>query len=258
MSSARPDTKDMMNMKKNAYALIALILSAFLLTGCDGLSSSLDDGEQSQSAQPGAAKACGAHKGKLAAPKAAKCLLDTLAVKRPNSGRGYERPHTWDKASKYHVDAPMSSCSIRNYILYRDGKNVSLSNRCYPTSGTWLDPYTNTTYGVGGAQGEPTTVNRLQIEHIVPLKNAYMSGADTWTENTLRNFAHDVNNLIVVFGSGNESKGFKGPEEWEPENKAYHCTYAEHWTQTKSEYNLSVSPAEKKALSSMLDTCKGA
>lgn len=182
--------------------------------------------------------------------------LSSLKVAEAVDDGEYKRPKTWDSAVKYHVDAPMSTCSIREYVLYRDGVNVKLSEDCYPLKGSWEDPYTNTLYGVGSKTGEPVKVSRLQIDHIVPLKNAYMSGANKWTANTFRTYANDVNNLVTVYGSGNEAKGNKGPEEWQPENRAYHCTYATKWIDNKSEYNLTINPAEKKALQSMLNTCK--
>jgi hypothetical protein len=36
---------------------------------------------------------------------------------------------------------------------------------------------------------------------------------------------------------------------------SYFCTYAEMWVKVKSVYKLTITSAEKSALTSMLDTC---
>lgn len=185
-------------------------------------------------------------------------LLDSLEVRGSRhelDEDSYERPDTWNSASRYGVDAPMGGCTIREYILYRDGENVELDDDCYPEQGTWYDDYTGITYGVGGAEGQPVQVRDLHIEHIVPLKDAYLSGAVNWTDETFSTFAHDVNNLIVSEGEGNTSKGDQSPDSWMPENEAYHCEYVTSWVMTKAEWELSVTQPEKDRIAEILSTC---
>lgn len=53
----------------------------------------------------------------------------------------------------------------------------------------------------------------------------------------------------------NQAKGDKGPEAWKPSVTSYHCTYSRMWIKVKSVYGLTITSAEKSALSSMLGTC---
>lgn len=53
----------------------------------------------------------------------------------------------------------------------------------------------------------------------------------------------------------NRQKGDKGPDEWKPPVASFECQYAESWVVVKDHYQLTVSNAEKNALSQMLDTC---
>lgn len=183
-------------------------------------------------------------------------LLASLEVRAHASKEGYTRPSTWAASSTYHVDAPLESrCDVREAVLYRDGKNVQVDDDCNILQGVWLDPYNNVTYSYNLGKGVKVVISHLEIEHIVPFANAYVSGAYKWTDETFKMFAHDVNNLIVVNGSDNSAKGDKGPESWEPENSDYHCEYATSWVKTKAEYELSITKDEQTALYNMLETC---
>jgi hypothetical protein len=57
----------------------------------------------------------------------------------------------------------MDPCS--EYVLRRDGTGVVTGSDCYPTSGTWKSPYD------GGSWTAPSDVD---IDHMVPLKNAWI------------------------------------------------------------------------------------
>ena len=58
------------------------------------------------------------------------------------------------------------------YVLKRDGTNVVVDSACAATSGTWFSPYDGATW---------TAASDVDIDHMVPLKNAWISGANTWT-----------------------------------------------------------------------------
>uniref|UniRef100_A0A8H7XR14 GmrSD restriction endonucleases C-terminal domain-containing protein n=1 Tax=Psilocybe cubensis TaxID=181762 RepID=A0A8H7XR14_PSICU len=71
----------------------------------------------------------------------------------------------------------------QNAVLKRDGTNVVVGSNCAATSGSWVSPYDNV----------PTNLaSDLDIDHVVPLKEAWVSGARTWTNAQREAFANDL------------------------------------------------------------------
>ena len=168
--------------------------------------------------------------------------LNALRVASEGSMTGYSRdlfPH-WITIS--------GSCNTRETVLKRDGSNVVTDSSCYATSGSWYSPYDGATWY------NPSDVD---IDHIVPLAEAWRSGASSWTTSRRQSFANDLSNpqLIAVTDDVNQAKGDKDPSAWKPSRTSYWCTYAKMWVHTKYNYGLSVQSAEKSALSSMLNYC---
>ena len=83
------------------------------------------------------------------------------------------------------------------------------------------------------------------------------SGASSWTTSQRQSFANGVTRpqLWAVTDNVNESKGDRSPDAWKPPLTSFYCTYAESWIQVKSYWALSITSAEKSALSSMLESC---
>lgn len=94
-------------------------------------------------------------------------------------------------------------------------------------------------------------------DHIVPLKEAWVSGARDWTAAQRDSFANDLTRpqLIAVDASVNRSKGDKDPAEFVPPLTSYVCTYLRAYVTVKHFYDLSVDSAEKAAISSYLADC---
>ncbi|MBN0044822.1 HNH endonuclease [Streptomyces actuosus] len=140
------------------------------------------------------------------------------------------------------------SCNTRETVLARDGANVVTNSSCYPTSGRWYSPYDGATW---------TAASDLDIDHLVPLAEAWDSGADGWTTAQRKAFANDLTRpqLIAVTDNVNQAKGDKDPAQWMPSRTAYRCTYARAWVQVKYSYDLSVDSAEKTALQNHLANC---
>ncbi|KAJ5146122.1 uncharacterized protein N7515_000686 [Penicillium bovifimosum] len=173
---------------------------------------------------------------------AAKSELAGLTVAAQGSQTGYDRdlfPH-WITIS--------GKCNTRETILKRDGTNVVTDDACASTSGTWVSPYDGGTW---------TAASDVDIDHVVPLSNAWKSGASKWTTDARQAFANDLTNpqLLAVTDNVNQSKGDKGPEDWKPPLKLYYCTYASMWVRVKSVYKLTITADEKAALTDMLATC---
>jgi hypothetical protein len=173
---------------------------------------------------------------------AAQSELAGLTVAANGSMDGYSRDEfpTWITIE--------GNCNTREYVLQRDADSVTEGNDCYPTSGSWTSPYNGATI---------TDPSKVQIDHIVPLGDAWASGAASWTTAQRQAFANDVKDpqLLGVDASDNESKGDRSPDQWKPPSQAFWCTYAEMYTQIKSDYSLTVTSAEHDALADMLGTC---
>lgn len=179
----------------------------------------------------------------------AKTKLATLEVKPDGPMDGYSRdlfPH-WEDASDNGWPAePHDSCNARNAALFRDGEGVTSSDSCTSLKGTWVDPYSAKVFDATGD---------IDIDHVVPLANAYRAGADKWTKDVATKYANDPLVLVSSWDRLNQQKGDKGPEAWKPPNQASHCDYAIRWVTVKAKYDLRVNSAEKSTLTTMLGTC---
>ncbi|MFI5534419.1 HNH endonuclease family protein [Kitasatospora sp. NPDC051853] len=172
----------------------------------------------------------------------ARAELAELTVAEPHSMAGYSRakfPH-WVKQ--------YGECDTREVVLARDGEGVLQDEACRASTGTWLSPYDGRVL---------TAAAQVDIDHIVPLANAWRSGADEWTTATRRAFANDLEHsqLIAVSAASNRSKADKSPDQWSPPDPAYWCTYSRAWIDVKHLYGLTVTAPEAARLSEMLDTC---
>jgi Protein of unknown function (DUF1524) len=178
----------------------------------------------------------------------AEAALEGLEVSQPGSMSGYSREkfHHWSKASDFGWDPPQQSCDAREAALIRDGENVKVGSDCKVESGTWLDPYTSKTF---------TKPSDIDTDHVVPLANAWRSGASSWDDKVRERYANDPDVLLSVEDNANQAKGDKGPESWKPPNQAEWCDYATRWVKIKSKYSLSVNEQEKDALTQILDNC---
>jgi Protein of unknown function (DUF1524) len=210
-----------------AAAFIALLT----LAGCDIVAGG-PIGDPTGSAAPSS----GPHGG------SAEAQLARLTVARPGSMRGYSRdkfPH-WRRTG--------ANCDVRDAVLKRDGTKVKTSG-CNVVAGTWRSYYD------GEVLNSPTKVD---IDHVVPLADAWRSGAASWTTDKRSDFANDLDDpqLVAVSASSNRAKGDQDPSTWKPTSPGSWCTYAENWIAVKSEWKLTVTTAEKSALADMLEKCR--
>lgn len=170
-------------------------------------------------------------------------LLGQLTEAKAGSMRGYSRdrfPH-WRTTGK--------NCDVRDTVLERGGDNVRLSG-CNVIAGKWYSEYDKRTVN------DPSDVD---IDHMVPLAEAWRSGASQWDDQRRADFANDLTRpqLIAVSASSNRAKGDQDPSKWKPSNRDFWCTYAQDWITVKAFWRLTVTAAEKVALSDMLGTCPG-
>jgi hypothetical protein len=94
------------------------------------------------------------------------------------------------------------------------------------------------------------------MDHMVPLAEAWRSGAWKWTSAQRQAFANDLENseaLIAVTASTNRSKGDKDPSRWMPANDQ--CVYIQNWISIKIKYSLTADSQEAEKLNSLVSTC---
>jgi hypothetical protein len=156
---------------------------------------------------------------------------------------GYDRalfPH-W-------IDADGDGCSTRNEVLIAEADDpVTVGSGCALSGGRWYSYYDRVSW---------TDSGRIDIDHLVPLAEAWDSGARTWTTAVRQAYANDLGDsrtLVGVTDSVNQSKGDQDIAEWKPTYDK--CRYLREWVAVKHRWGLSVDSTEKSAMSSLAATC---
>ena len=132
---------------------------------------------------------------------------------------------------KHWTDEDKNCLNTRHELLKSTSlvKVVLNKKGCIVLNGSWFDPYSGKYY---------TNSRRLDIDHIVPLKEAYLSGGSKWTKKQKEVFANDIDNLIPVLARENRQKGAKDFAKWLPSNENYVCKYIESFVSIKKKYKL--------------------
>ncbi len=171
-------------------------------------------------------------------------LLGKLKVKAESHSSSYERTkfELW-------VDANGDHENTRAEVLKSESKTeVTENTRHTVKKGTWTSPY----------DGTATTVaSKLDIDHLVPLEEAWTSGAYSWSTKKREAYANDLGygaSLIAVTTHANRSKGDREPNSYLPTLTSYRCTYVRNWIAVKYRWKLAVNAAEKSALTTDLTT----
>jgi hypothetical protein len=185
-----------------------------------------------------------------APPGSALAMVGSLVIRGRGSMSGYSRAAfgpAW-------TDIDRNGCDQRNDTLRRDLHGVELkagTNGCAVMLGILTDPYTGTSV----AFSRTASPSSIQIDHVVPLANAWATGAAQWTQDRRVTFANDSLNLVAVSATANASKGAGDAATWLPPAKAYRCAYLARQVAVKSRYELAVTPAERVAMVTTLRTC---
>ncbi len=175
-----------------------------------------------------------------AATQNAQTLLTSLPVSPEHAG-GYER-------SMFKHWIRQNGCTTRQDVLIRDAIGGRL-NGCTMVDARWYSAYDGVT---------TTNARTFDIDHEVPLKEAWDSGAWRWTPDRRTAYANDlgyVNSLIAVSASSNRSKSDQDPAEWMPPNTADTCRYVKAWIGVKYRWRLAVDSLEKSSILQLLRGC---
>lgn len=178
--------------------------------------------------------------------------LESIPVK----GRAPKTGYTRDEFGPAWADVDRNGCDTRNDILARDLSNETFkpgTNNCVVSTGTLADKYTGTT--INFVRGQDTSSD-VQIDHIVPLNDAWQKGAQQLSPDQRKQLANDPLNLMAADGPTNSAKGDKDAATWLPPNKAFRCDYVARQTAVKIKYSLWVTEAEHDAIVGILEGCK--
>lgn len=182
----------------------------------------------------------------------------TALALAPTTGRRAQTDYRRDAFGTAWSDVDGNGCNQRDDVLLRDAAGsvrTAPQGRCEHDvlAGTWIDPYDGTHVTLDNLK-EPAQARAIQIDHVVPLAEAWRSGAAGWDETRRRQFANDLDVLVAATGRTNASKADSDPAAWRP-RAPFQCDYALRWITVKSAYGLAVDDSERRALSEMLQRC---
>lgn len=171
-------------------------------------------------------------------------LLATLPVE-PEVEEGYERA-----LFEHWVDADGDGCDTRKEVLIAESLTpVTLGTSCAIEDGTWYSP------ADGDTLTNPASVD---INHVVPLKEAWVSGAHAWTPEQRRAFANDLDDertLQAVSAGANRQQGENDPASWLPADREAACQFVTDWVAIKASWGLTVDEVERDAIEATLEAC---
>jgi Protein of unknown function (DUF1524) len=145
------------------------------------------------------------------------------------------------------IDADHDGCDTRKEVLIAESTITPTIGASCAVSGTWFSYYDGATW---------TAASDVDIDHLVPLAEAWDSGARSWTTAKRQSYANDLGDdrdLIAVTDNVNQAKGDQDPAEWLP--ALSRCRYVGEWVAVKTRWSLTVDTAEKSALTSLAAGC---
>jgi hypothetical protein len=181
-------------------------------------------------------------KGAALSDSTALSVLTTITVQNEYK-TGYSR-----SLFKHWIDTNGNGCDTREEVLIAESQSKPQVDAygCKVIEGDWLSPYDNVMHA---------NPSNLDIDHMIPLKEAWDSGAWNWTAVQRQTFANDLSDpraLIAVTAGQNRSKSDRDPSNWIPPQKSYVCTYLSEWVAIKARWNLSMDQSEFGRIKNLL------
>lgn len=181
-------------------------------------------------------------KGAALSDPTALSVLATITVQNEYK-TGYSR-----SLFKHWIDVNGNGCDTREEVLIAESQSKPQVDAygCKVIEGDWLSPYDNVMH---------TNPSELDIDHMIPLKEAWDSGAWKWTATQRQTFANDLSDpraLVAVTAGQNRSKSDRDPSNWIPPQKSYTCTYLSEWVAIKAHWYLSMDQSEFGRIKNLL------
>ncbi|MDC1175702.1 HNH endonuclease family protein [Bacteriovoracaceae bacterium] len=127
-------------------------------------------------------------------------------------------------------------------VKFRKNRKSKKKKNCTVDTGKWNDYYYHEVL---------LKASQIDIDHVVPLKHAYDTGAKSWPRSKRKQFSNNLENLVITNKRYNRQKGAKTPLKWLPLNKAYACKYFKQWFSIKRKYQLRISNEESQQFTQM-------
>ena len=157
-----------------------------------------------------------------------------------------ETPAGYDRAKFRHwIDADGDCQDTRDEVLKAESQ-VRVGG-CDIRTGRWFSYYDRKTW---------RRSSDVDIDHLVPLKEAWDSGAKRWNADTRKRYANDLGysrTLVAVTDDVNQSKSDQDPVDWMP--RYGRCRYVVDWTAVKTRWSLKANRAEKNRLVKLAANC---
>jgi hypothetical protein len=148
------------------------------------------------------------------------------------------------------TDADGDGCNTRYEVLIAEAVTApKVGSGCTLTGGRWYSYYDGAYW---------TAPADLDIDHLVPLAEAWDSGASAWTATQREAFANDLGDdrdLVAVTDNVTQAKSDRDPAEWMPSLSSATCRYLGEWVAVKLRWRLTVDSAEKSALTRYAGGC---
>ncbi|MFF6859886.1 HNH endonuclease family protein [Streptomyces bacillaris] len=140
-------------------------------------------------------------------------------------------------------DDKSDGCNTRAEVLLAEAVVApTVEAGCKLTGGTWVSYYDSQ---------EVNSAGSLDIDHMVPLAEAWDSGASAWTAARREAYANDQGStvsLVAVTARTNRQKADQDPADWMPPSPEAQCRYVGEWVATKLRWQLTADDRELEAL----------
>ncbi len=148
------------------------------------------------------------------------------------------------------TDADRDCQNTRAEVLQSESKvttSFTTTKRCTVKGGKWVTTWDGRVH---------TSASTVQIDHTVPVHEAWGSGARGWTKAKRVAFYNDLGDhrtLSAQTSKLNSAKQARGPEQWMPPKNR--CGYIGEWVAVKHRWGLKVDSTEKAALTRLANSC---
>lgn len=128
-----------------------------------------------------------------------------------------------------------SDCkNTRVELLERRSLSIPIfQGKCRVVHGKWRDFYSGLYIN---------NSSDIEIDHVVPLENAWRTGANKWSREKRLKFANDPDNLVITTVRTNRKKSNLSPLDFSISNNEIYCSTIRKWLTIKAKYNLRINP----------------